>query len=253
MEACKSCAELIDVNSKYCGSCGGKIVEDRLSLKGTWQEFIGPFFSWDYNFWKTINHLIIKPDLVLNAYVSGGRKKYFNPFSFLVVYASIALLFYKFYPLDLSSEFSNGLGNTQPAVINPVEVTQQINSNIYSYYNFWVVLLLPFNALLAYFSLKKQNHNFSEHLVFQAYIQTFLGYFAILSQVVIVSVFGLGFPLYLYTYFIVAFLYTNYVFFRMYNYRIKAIILANVKFLVGLIFSMVILILFGVLYGAFVY
>ncbi|NJM79441.1 MAG: DUF3667 domain-containing protein [Flavobacterium sp.] len=74
---------MLSSNSNFCSNCGSKIVDDRLSLKGTWEEFIGPFFSWDNNFWRTFFDLFSKPKDVLEAYISGARKNIFNPFRIL--------------------------------------------------------------------------------------------------------------------------------------------------------------------------
>ncbi len=93
---CKTCNNPYENTAHYCSNCGAKIVDDRLSLKGTWEEFVGPFFSWDNNFWRTFFGLFKNPKDVLEAYISGARKKYFQPFSYIILYATIAVFFYKF-------------------------------------------------------------------------------------------------------------------------------------------------------------
>lgn len=255
MNKCKSCSHNIIHQDLYCGNCGGKIIEKRLSLKGTWEEFIGPFFSWDYNFWKTLLHLLIHPDLVLKSYITGARKKYFQPFSFLILYATIALFFYKFFPAGTPSEFSAAFsesiqdssnGNVE---LNGMELANSITQGLYSNYNFFVILLLPFVALGSYLSLKPQKHNFPEHLVFQAYIQSFLGYVAIVFQVFFVNVLGWGSTDYFDIYLIVSLLYSNYVFYKLYQYKFKVILWMNIKFFFIIILLSLILLALAVLCG----
>jgi len=252
MQECKSCTAQVNNIDTFCSNCGGKIVDKRLSLKGTWQEFIGPFFSWDNNFWKTLGHLVIKPELVLKAYTSGARKKYFQPFSFLLVYASLALLIYKFFPIDISGFSEEIVADfKQSGLPMNVESSEQINdfnSDLYSNYNFLVVLTLPFMALLSYLSLKSRKHNFSEHLVFQAYIQTILGYSAIIMQAISTNL-NLGYTLYSYMYFVSAFFYANYVFYRMYRYSWKTLLFMNIKFFGALILVTLCFIISGALFS----
>ena len=234
METCKSCLKPIDLSDDYCKHCGGKVIRKRLSLIGTWQEFIGPFFSWDNNFWSTCRHLIIKPDAVLTAYTSGARKRYFHPFSFLLVYASIVLLIYKFFPIDVSgfaeeliTKFSD---SGIPMNVDSVDQVNEVTQKVYSNYNLLVVLSLPFMALVSYITFIPQKHNFSEHLVFQAYLQSVLGYSALFMQSVFTNL-DFGYSAYSNTYLITAILYSNFVFYRMYRYSWKTILLVNLKFI----------------------
>lgn len=255
MDTCKSCLKALEQTDKYCGNCGGEIIDKRLSIKGTWQEFIGPFFSWDNNFWQTLFHLISKPEIILTAYISGARKKYFQPFSFLIVYASVALLFYKLVPIDTSgfaTGFQEGINQSSIDSVNEESLSfiKNINNLLYSNYNFIVVLTLPFTALMAFLSLKFKKHNFSEHLVFQAYIQSVLGYAALTLQMICINMLNLGYLTYANLYFTMAFLYTNYVFYRMYKYSWKTLILVNIKFFAATLLIGGVLFLLAVVFGA---
>ena len=42
---CKTCDNLLEDQDKFCSNCGAKIVHDRLSFKGTMEEFVGPFVA----------------------------------------------------------------------------------------------------------------------------------------------------------------------------------------------------------------
>ncbi len=58
---CKNCNKEIKTEQLYCSNCGGKIVNERLTIKGIWQEFVGPFFSWDSNFFRTFKEMFTQP------------------------------------------------------------------------------------------------------------------------------------------------------------------------------------------------
>lgn len=254
MELCKSCSNTIQAIDKYCNQCGGKVVDKRLSFRGTWEEFIGPFFSWDNNFWKTLYHLMVSPEKVMNAYVSGARKKYFQPFSFLIVYATIALFFYKLFPIDVFSEFSKEMAEaiaaSQPQNVETTGAQFDMMNVMFSNYNIVIVLMLPFTALITFLSLKPHKHNFFEHLVFQAYVQTFLGYSSLLLQVVLVDMLGFGFMNYSLVYFIMAIAYSNYVYQNLYKYSFKHMIWVNIKFGLSSLFLSIAIMILGVLFTA---
>ena len=158
---CKTCNNPYNNTAKYCSNCGAKIVDDRLSLKGTWEEFVGPFFSWDNNFWRTFIGLFTNPKDVLEAYISGARKKYFQPFSYIILYATIAVFFYKFFPLDIifdySEGFTKGYNSTNSTGNVPKIDMKGFMETLMSYYNFFVLLLIPIYALTSYIIFNKSS------------------------------------------------------------------------------------------------
>ena len=201
---CKSCHSEINENSSFCSSCGSKIVHDRISLKGTWEEFIGPFFSWDNNFWRTFLGLFTNPKDVLEAYINGARKKYFNPFSYLILFATIAVLFYKLFPMpDIESITKGFPSGNQDQTANPIDM-KSFFDGMMNYYNFVFILMIPFMAVTTYFTFFKKRNNFPEHLVFNAYIQTNLGYISIFLQVLFLNIIGLSFGSFYLAYIIIA-------------------------------------------------
>ncbi|MCT4665503.1 MAG: DUF3667 domain-containing protein [Flavobacteriales bacterium] len=245
--ACKSCAVVLPKNANFCSNCGGKVVDSRLTLKSIWFEFIGPFFSWENYFWKTLKHLVIAPDKVCRAYTSGARKQYYQPFSFLMVYISISLLFLKFTNvMEKSVETSNI--NINPKTTDPLVVDAQTwTSGMYDNYNFIIIGSIPIMALISYIIFKKRKDNFAEHIVYQSYIQSFVGYLGLVLQTIFLLIFNFqvfSFSL-ISTVFTLVFL--NYLFIRMYKLKFWAIIWANVKAL--LVFLGIIIVL-GLAAGA---
>lgn len=237
---CKSCDKLLKSTDKFCSNCGAKIVDNRLSMKGTLEEFVVPFFNWDNNFWRTFFGLFKNPKDVLEAYISGARKKYFQPFSYLILYATIAVIFYKIFPInveELAIEFSNSLNNNKElpenAPFDPKDFTHRYYEIIYNYVNFIIILSIPFYSFITYLTFyrreKANRHNFSEHLVFNSYIQTNNGYVTILFQFIflwllnspnLMSFFQLLFSI----------SFSTYAFKKLYNLDFKDTLIAFLKF-----------------------
>lgn len=239
---CKSCNVLIAPSDLYCHQCGGKVVDGPLSLKGTWGEFIEPFFSWDNNYWKTTLHLLTKPEKVLRAYISGARKKYFKPFPYLIVLATITVFFYKFFDFseidNFTAGFTSGLKGYPSAEKLPeeeLESLKNVRNRILNNYNFFVILGAPIAALSTFLTFFKKGNNYFEHLVFQAYIQSIVGYSSLLLQAIIIFALGLQGDYYMLSYLLFSTLYYNYAFHRLYNHSIKQTLLAFLRFLLILV------------------
>lgn len=258
---CKTCDFKLDDVAKFCSHCGAKIVHERLSFKGTWEEFVGPFFSWDNNFWRTFFGLFKNPKDVLEAYISGARKKYFQPFSYIILYATIAVFFYKFFPMeiimDYSEEFTKGYNST-----NSSGKTPQFDMNgfmkgymetLMSYYNFFVLLLIPIYALTSYVIFNKKGHNFFEHLVFNSYLQSNLGFVSLFLQVLLVTVLGMNFQTYTYLFLILFILLTLYAFNKLYVQTFKQSIISGLKYILFFLFLYVCLIFVMIILFVIIY
>lgn len=255
---CKTCDYSIDPNARYCPNCGAKIVDERLSLKGTWEEFIGPFFSWDNNFWRTFFGMFKNPKDVLEAYISGARKKYFHPFSYIILYATVAVFFYKFFPMESIMEYSEGISDgvansSSNGAKAPKIDMKPFMEGMLNYYNFFVLLLMPIYALTSYIVYRKRGHNFFEHLVFNSYIQTNLGFISLVLQLILVSMLGMTFQGYASLFMIVFVIYTLYILKKLYNQNLKQTIFSGIKYIflffgLYLAVMMIISILYVILY-----
>lgn len=232
---CKSCLSEISKNNRFCPNCGSKIVDDRLSIKGTWEEFIGPFFSWDNNFWRTFIGLFKNPKDVLEAYINGARKKYFNPFSYLILFATIAVIFYKIFPMggmaDFSEGFNQGINANDPSAVTvPKMDMKAFMANMMNYYNFYYILMIPIISFITYLTFYKQKNNFPEHLVFNSYIQTNLGFISLILQVLFFNIIGLSFLYFYVGYTILSMIYATYAFKKLYVLNSKQAFISVLKF-----------------------
>lgn len=80
---CKNCNNSLPIACSYCPDCGAKVIRNRLTLKNLWSDVTERFFNLDNTILKTFLHLCTTPDVVIQGYISGVRKKYMNPIGYL--------------------------------------------------------------------------------------------------------------------------------------------------------------------------
>ncbi len=172
---CKNCNQNLSFEDKFCNECGGQVVEGRLTIKGIFIEFYETIFSWESNRpIKTFIDLLRKPEVVINGYVSGVRKKYISPMGFVAIALTLNGLFFfilnKFFPGTLENMFIVEQNN---------EISQETNRTILNFIlEFYSLAFFAFIPVYAFMSwlifLNKKKYNYAEHLIlnFYAYAET---------------------------------------------------------------------------------
>jgi hypothetical protein len=236
---CKNCATSIKENDKFCPSCGGRVINTRLTFSHVWVEFSERVLSWDNKFFKTFLHLFTKPHLVIEDYVNGVRKKYFDPFSFLFLAITIGglslYLMKDMYALDF-------VGTQNPEDAKKIfDFTNEYNSIL-------TLFFLPFYGLVSWIVfLNKKKYNFVEHNIIYIYTYSFT---SILNTIAIATVYLINTAL-LQSYFIfyaIAFIFYNgYILKKIFKLTFWQIILKTLYFLLIGIFFYIIIIILGII------
>jgi hypothetical protein len=155
---CKNCNHSFNKNYRYCPYCGQAATIKRLDVHQLIHDIVHAFIHGDKGVFLLFKELSYKPGSVARLYVEGKRKKYFNPFSFLVLMVAIALFFIlKFESFTLS----NTNGNTD---------NTELLHFAFKYYNVFIFIMCPVNAFLIWLFFRKYNMNFIENLVLAAYM-----------------------------------------------------------------------------------
>ncbi len=100
---CKNCKTALQADDHFCHSCGAKIMRNRLTFKNLWEDLNERVLNLDNNLFRTIKDMFIRPELVIEGYISGVRKKYMDPISYLGValtLSGIILFILRKYYLD---------------------------------------------------------------------------------------------------------------------------------------------------------
>lgn len=240
---CKNCHKSLEENSDYCNACGGRVIRNRLTLKNLFEHFSETYFDYDNKLLRTFVYLFKKPEEVICTYISGVRKRYVNPISYLAITITISGIYFfilnKYFPNALT-EMSNPYGNQlQLSKIKEVMDTTQ------EYYSILMVLLIPFYALLSRLVfVNRKEFNYTEHLVMSMYI---MAQFSLVSSFtnIIFLVFGLSTQILgtISIFFQIAFF--AYCYKRIYKLSSAGIVLHTLFFLAIMVAIMLLLIMVG--------
>jgi len=172
---CKNCNHSFSKNYRYCPYCGQAATTERLNFHHLTHDIVHAFIHADKGVFLLFKELSYMPGKVARLYVEGKRKKYFNPFSFLVLMVAIALIFIlKFESLVVSHRNLNA-GNLE------------FLHFVFKYFNVFIFIMCPVNAFLTWLFFRKYNMNFIETLVLAAYMsgQTMFFYCIILIPLIL--------------------------------------------------------------------
>ena len=166
---CKNCESKILDHSVFCSICGEKTQTSRVTIKRIFARFNEEFFSLDNKLLRTFKDLLIRPEVVIESYLSGIRKRYVNVISYLML--SLSLFGFQFYLIQkfYSKGFNNDIESTGLKEFD--ELIQTSTENIGDYIGFISIATIPLLAISTYllFSNNRQ-HNFAEHIVINIFI-----------------------------------------------------------------------------------
>lgn len=243
---CKNCNISLLETDDFCSNCGGKVIRNRLTIRNLFQYFSEQFLNYDNKFLKTFIHLFTKPEVVIDGYINGTRKKYVNAIGYFAIAITLSglqlYIFNKFFPeaMDYSSYSQKGTEEFNKQWMNYMQEYQSIVMMFY----------IPFYALmskLTFFNIKK--YNYTEHLVIFMYIQ---------AQISIVSLFysvgllllGVPFMTLSLSMFLLMILYAAFCLKRLYGLNFLGMILRTLIFIIilGVFFVIFTLIFVGMLF-----
>ena len=239
---CKNCSSHLKDEDGFCSYCGSRVIKERISFKFLFKEFLDKVLSVDNKLLKTFLHLFTKPHQVIDAYISGVRKRYFNPVSYLLIsitLASIYIFFLKDFALE-SIEAIPDIASENP--FNDKEFVENYISIFTDYQAFSTALIIPLYALISWIVfLNKKKYNFYEHIVIYLYAssQTSILSFLLVTPVILINQ-ELGAQIMLFTS-IFMIIYFSYVLIRLFRLTFWQFIIKTLYFL--LIVSFVYLIL----------
>ena len=179
---CKNCHAPLEEDAGYCSYCGARVLkEDKITLKFIAQEILDKVLSVDNKLLKTFLHLFTKPHQVIEDYIRGVRKRYFNPFSYLLIsltLAGISTLIMKEYTIELINAANSGnISKTAE------EMNKKMMDFVFDYQSFITTLSLPPYAFVSWLVfLNKKKFNYLEHHIIYLYTTAHL---AILSFLVV--------------------------------------------------------------------
>jgi hypothetical protein len=87
---CKNYNKVLVDSQKYCDECGAKIIQNRLTPKVIAAQINEQFLSIDNKLLKTFIDLFKRPEVVINGYINGTRKRYIDVLQYFAVSLTLA-------------------------------------------------------------------------------------------------------------------------------------------------------------------
>ena len=228
---CKNCQNSLPAEADYCPECGAKVIRNRLTMRNLWNDVVSKYLDIDNRFLKTFAHLLSKPEVVIDGYIHGTRKKYVNPISYFALALTLAglqvFLTQKFFPeaYDMSAVTAEG----QEELMNTVMGAMQEYSAVLT------MIMIPVYALMARIVfLRNKKYNYTELLVVFLYYASEVGFLTFIPFLFL-HIFGLNYAdISMYALLFQVILGAYYIK-RLYDLSTKGIILKTLLFLLVLV------------------
>lgn len=165
MTICKNCGS--EVLENYCPKCGQKADTHRFTVKHILHDFFHSFTHVDSGILYLFKELFLRPGTVIREYTEGKRKKYFNPFQYLVL--TVAAVVFVTVKFDLGALL---MGNLQMSGDGIAEFQIQFTKFLYQYFNIFQFLTIPLLSLYSYLLFRKSGFNYAENLVLNSFLSS---------------------------------------------------------------------------------
>lgn len=171
---CKNCLTPQRTDFNYCPKCGAKVVHKRITFSNLIYDITERYFNLDNSLVRTFVQLFSRPEVVIESYLGGVRRKYLNPISYIGIALTLSGLMLFLMSNGLASDLDWDLFDQGT---NP-ELYKKILPIIYDYSSFIFILYIPVFAVSAYLTFNRKSLYFSELVVAFVYI---LAHWSILS------------------------------------------------------------------------
>lgn len=209
--SCTNCANIISDIDKYCNNCGQKTKLHRLSTHDIWHDAMHAFLHADKGIVNLTKDLAKNPGKVAKEYVAGKRKKYFNPFSYLVITIAISAFITSYFHLMEG-------GNSKNPVADFIE----------KHVNLIFFAAVPVSAFFSFLLFKKKQYNYAENLVINAFLSGFRVVFYILIFTPLVIIFRHNYYLVLGIYMAAWIVYISWAHYQFYEEKLWIVIIKTI-------------------------
>ncbi len=161
---CKNCGNEFEGN--FCNQCGQKKIEGRFTIKEILHNFFHNFTHLDRGFLYLAKELYVKPGIISKEYIDGKRKKYFNPFQYLILVVALSMFLTLNFNLLGPREYVSLFDSSDETV----RFYAHMRAFFYKNFNIILFLTVPVSAFFSLIFFRKSGFNYSENLVFNSYI-----------------------------------------------------------------------------------
>lgn len=170
---CSNCDTQLNESFKHCPNCGQSTAIHRFNVKHLVHEFFHAFTHTDKGALVLLSDLVVRPATVLREYiVEGKRKKYFNPFTLLLLVLGITVFMSSiFHPMQgaesvYKEQIALAKSEKKKALMTTLANKQaKLGEWIEKKMNLIVFVTAPLMALAFWLVFKGKGYNYAEHLV----------------------------------------------------------------------------------------
>lgn len=193
---CSNCASPLDPAFKHCPHCGQSTSVHRFNLKHLLHEFFHAFTHADKGALILLRDLVIRPATVLREYiVEGKRKKYFNPFTLLLLVLGFTVFMSSiFHPMKgTESVYKEQIASAttekkKALMISMAQKQAKLGEMMEKKMNVIAFITAPLMALAFWLVFKGKRFNYAEHMVAYLILTCFLSLFSSLIFLPLMSV-----------------------------------------------------------------
>lgn len=162
---CKNCKNTF--YGSYCNNCGQKAIYERYTLKHLFNLTLDSF-NLQKGLFYTLKMLFTNPGKVINDYLEGRSKDFYNPLKYLILIASInAILMLWFNIFETNIAAANELMGEDP---EGNKLQQLVAGYVRTYLNVFALVVLPFYSLVSKWVFNKFRLHYAEHLIINGYL-----------------------------------------------------------------------------------
>lgn len=169
-------------SGNYCPNCAQRASTRRYSWGYVFsKDFVAENFNFDRGFLLTLLHLTYRPGHLINEYLQGKRKKYFNAIGLLLVLLAIEAILWSIAQNSVADVLAEGIRD-QLSANNPdfdVEIATEDIEFMLASQKFIFLIAVPAAAFFSWLILKRMGYNFLEHciaIIFLLAMNTWLGF-----------------------------------------------------------------------------
>lgn len=173
---CLNCNAALASAQRFCSECGQSADTRRLTVHDIAHAMVHVFTHADHSVFSLVRDLTFLPGRVARDYIDGKRRKYFNPFTFVLVVVGVASLV---------------LAATRFVDFNRDIPTNPVSAFLQNHLNLVILVQLPLLAAFGKLLFRVDKLNFAEHLALAAYTSGFRSIFFTLLVIPVWLIFDL--------------------------------------------------------------
>ncbi|GAB3491496.1 hypothetical protein GCM10027341_04540 [Spirosoma knui] len=188
VKTCPNCTANLETTFSYCPGCGQDTHIHRFNLPHIFHEVFHAFTHADKGVLKLTKDLVTRPGVAAREYaLEGKRKKYFNPFTFLLLVLGLNITvnsFIKPYTgrsTQSATSTRQQVSPTIPKASQPYfERRRAATTFIEKHINIVGLVAIPVFAFVFWLCFRRSGINYAEHLVANVFFSSFFSLVSVL-------------------------------------------------------------------------